>query len=321
MKDEQAEFLKGRAASARQSQGLKEEIKDYAIKEENMKEKSINAKAAGIFAAAILAPSFASDGGAFLAASGAAPSGSAPAYIAQDDPAKERKVFEAPASIPQEIIAAINADKATFLQELDSLLSADSEGLLLLVDKAHYLPDGYAPDDLISLTQATAQGRSYTISRDGLSLRRPAEKALEEMAAAARADGVTLLASSTYRSYEYRETVYRRNVEQMGQAAADRESARPGASQHQLGTVVDFGSITDDFAETRAGRWLDANAHRFGWSLSFPQGHEAVTGYRWECWHYRYLGKEALNLQRKWFGNVQQYMLEFIDAWRAFQGI
>ena len=286
-----------------------------------MKEKSIKARAAVLLAAAILAPSFASEGGAARAASGGAPSESSAAYIAQAHALKEKKVFEAPASIPREIVAAINADKAAFLQELDSLLSADEDGLLLLVDKAHFLPESYAPDDLVSLSAATAEGRSYTISRDGLSLRRPAERALEEMAQAARAEGITLLASSTYRSYEYQVGVYRRNVEEMGQAAADRESARPGASQHQTGTVVDFGSITDEFAQTKAGRWLDANAHRFGWSLSFPQGYEAVTGYRWECWHYRYLGKEALAFQRKWFANVQQYMLEFINAWRNFLGI
>ena len=286
-----------------------------------MKEKSIKARAAILLAAAALLPAFAKDGGEARAAGGGMSFGREGAYIAQDSSLKGKKVFEAPASIPLEIIDAINADKAAFLQELSSLLSGDSENLLLLVDKAHFLPEGYAPPDLISLTAATAQGRSYTISRDGLSLRAPAERALEEMARAARADGITLLASSTYRSYEYQVGVYRRNVEQMGQAVADRESARPGASQHQLGTVVDFGSITDEFAQTKAGRWLDENAHRFGWSLSFPQGYEDVTGYRWECWHYRYLGREALAFQRKWFCNVQQYMLEFVNAWREFLGI
>ena len=286
-----------------------------------MRRKSIKARAAILLAAAALLPALAKDGGEARAAGGGMSFGREGAYIAQDSSLKGKKVFEAPASIPLEIIDAINADKAAFLQELSSLLSGDSENLLLLVDKAHFLPEGYAPPDLISLTAATAQGRSYTISRDGLSLRAPAERALEEMAQAARADGVTLLASSTYRSYEYQVGVYRRNVEQMGQAAADRESARPGASQHQLGTVVDFGLITDEFAQTKAGRWLNENAHRFGWSLSFPQGYEDVTGYRWECWHYRYLGREALAFQRKWFCNVQQYMLEFVNAWREFLGI
>ena len=82
---------------------------------------------------------------------------------------------------------------------------------------------------------------------------------------------------------------------------------------------MDFGSITDEFAQTKQGRWLSANAGTYGWSLSFPDGYEDVTGYRWECWHYRYIGVEAVEFQRKWFSDVQQFMLEFIHAWRTVQ--
>lgn len=231
-----------------------------------------------------------------------------------------KRTFEAPASIPHEIIASISAEEATFLEDLNLLLKGDTDSLLLLVDKTHYLPDSYAPHDLVSLTVARAEGCSYMINRENLSLRQAAESALEEMAVAARQDGVTLLVSSTYRSYEYQKIVYRQSVAELGQEEADRGVARPGVSQHQLGTVVDFGSITDEFSQTKAGRWLASNAHLFGWSLSFPQGYEAVTGYRWECWHYRYLGKDALAFQRKWFDDVQQYMLEFIHAWKEFNG-
>ncbi len=218
--------------------------------------------------------------------------------------------------LPEELSAAIAANRAEFLADLEATLAADASNLLVLVDKQHSLTDSYAPSDLVDL----AGDRSYTLNRDDLSLRVEAEQSLEEMARAARAEGITLLVSSTYRSYNYQAGVYQRNVQQLGQAAADRESARPGTSQHQLGTAVDFGSITDAFAQTAAGRWLAANAHRFGWSLSFPDGYEAVTGYRWESWHYRYIGKQGAALQAKWFGNVQQYMMEFIDAWRSAQG-
>ena len=99
---------------------------------------------------------------------------------------------------------------------------------------------------------------------------------------------------------------------------AERESARPGTSQHQLGSAIDFGSITDDFDETTMGKWLYANASKYGWSLSFPKNYEDITGYRWECWHFRYIGVPACQMQRKWFGNVQQYMLEFIDLWKKY---
>ena len=137
------------------------------------------------------------------------------------------------------------------------------------------------------------------------------------LAAGARADGVTLLFSSSYRSYDYQKVVYEREVKTYGQETADRESAHPGASQHQLGTAIDFGSITDAFAATKAGRWLAAHAEDFGFSLSYPRGYEEVTGYRWESWHYRYIGRPAARLQRECFQDVQQYLLEFIHDNRA----
>ena len=95
---------------------------------------------------------------------------------------------------------------------------------------------------------------NYVFYRNDLSLRIPAEKSLRLMGEGAKQDGITLVVSSTFRSYDYQKIVYERNVKQMGQEAADRESARPGTSQHQLGTAVDFGSITDEFAETKAGK-------------------------------------------------------------------
>jgi len=137
------------------------------------------------------------------------------------------------------------------------------------------------------------------------------------MSLAAQKDGVYLVASSSYRAYEYQVEVYERNVRLSGKETADRESAQPGKSQHQLGTVIDFGSITDEYAETKAGKWLAANAGKYGWSLSFPDGYEDVTGYRGECWHYRYIGIEAVRFQQKWFSDIQQFMLEFIHAWQT----
>jgi len=183
------------------------------------------------------------------------------------------------------------------------------------VDKKHRLPESYVPPDLVPV----AGGRSYIPNREGLSLRKEIEEELERMAKAALRDGIKLVVSSTYRSWKYQEGLYDRNVRQLGKDVADRESAPPGASQHQLGTVVDFGSITDDFAKTAAGIWLAENAARFGWSLSFPDGYEAVTGYRWECWHYRYIGPEATAFQKEWFSDIQQYMLEFIHAWKQWK--
>jgi D-alanyl-D-alanine carboxypeptidase len=197
----------------------------------------------------------------------------------------------------------------SFILDLLACLNEEA-GLRALVDKGHALPDGYEPPDLVELG-----GGSYQVSRRGLQLRQMAAESLETMAAAARADGVTLVASSAYRSYAYQEEVYARNVRESGQETADRESARSGRSQHQTGLALDFGSIDDSFAVSPAGRWMAVNAGRFGWSLSFPDGYEGVTGYRWESWHYRYVGRELAAFIETYFGGIQQYALRFIYEW------
>ncbi len=246
---------------------------------------------------------------------GCAVAGEPPLIRQSDLPAPgTAKAVVVPDSVPASVVSRINAERAAFYGDLREVIASDADGLLILTDKGHPLPPGYEPADLISLSRPGV-ARSYLANRQGLSLRAPAERALERMAAAALADGVTLVVSSSYRSYDYQKTVYERNVRELGQAAADRESARPGTSQHQLGTAVDFGSITDDFAVTKAGRWIRERGGEWGWSLSFPDGYESVTGYRWESWHWRYVGVKAAAFQEKWFDGVQQYMLECVDAW------
>lgn len=234
---------------------------------------------------------------------------------AQKTQPKNQASFVAPSTIPESLITKMNNQKEPFFKELFALLEQDSYNLFLLADKKTFLDATYEPSDLVALSSQ----KTYRPSKNNMLLRKPAEQALETLAKAALKDGVTLVVSSTYRSYDYQKTVYERNVRELGQMAADRESARPGTSQHQLGTVVDFGSITDEFAETKAGKWLSLHAGEYGWSLSFPEGYESVTGYRWECWHYRYIGIEGVNFQNKWFDGIQQYMLEFIHAWKNSQ--
>ncbi len=212
-----------------------------------------------------------------------------------------------------------NGNPEEFLADLHKVLDAqknyrsDDLSLLYLRDKKHSVSSDYVPKDLMPV-----KGNDlWNVSRNDLSLRPEAYEALEELSRAALNDGIKLLVSSTYRSYQYQEGLFNRYVKQDGLELAERYSARPGTSQHQLGVAIDFGSITDDWGDTKMGKWVYAHAAEHGWSLSFPQGYEDVTGYMWECWHFRYIGKEACRFQKKWFGDIQQFMLEFIDAWNA----
>lgn len=198
--------------------------------------------------------------------------------------------------------------------EAEKYFPADDVSLYYLIDKTHTIGSDYEPTNIVKLVK----NNDYVINKTTLSLRKDAEEALRTMAVAAKKDGITLDVSSTYRSYETQERTFNYWVSVDGLEEAERESARPGTSQHQLGTAIDFGNIEDSFAETNSCKWLMQNSEKYGWSLSFPQGYEDVTGYRWECWHFRYIGKEACSFQWKWFNDIQQYMLEFIYAWKNY---
>ena len=217
------------------------------------------------------------------------------------------------AGIPDRIAGKVVAsalDGPAFVMELLAALQQDPY-TYCLVDKQHPLPADYIPDDLVSLS-----GGSYRVSRNDLKLRKIAAGALEEMAAAAAAEGIVLTAGSAYRSAAYQAQVYEREVKTYGQETADRESAQPGKSQHQLGLAVDFAPIDDAFAKTETSEWLLHNASRFGWSLSFPEGYENITGYRWESWHYRYVGRDMAAFINTYFEGIQQYAFQFIKVWQ-----
>jgi D-alanyl-D-alanine carboxypeptidase len=208
------------------------------------------------------------------------------------------------------IRARIEADKSGFLALLGTVLAerALDPDRFQRVDKtAHPLDPGYKPSDLVSL-----DGRGLRVSRSGHELRSGAYQALDAMAAAAKTEGIGLEVASAYRSYDYQARVFAREVATYGEAVARSESAEPGRSQHQLGSSVDFGPIDDVFAKTPAFAWLERRAADFGFSRSYPEGYEVVTGYRPESWHWRWLGLAAAKLQKSFFGDLQQYLIVFL---------
>lgn len=222
--------------------------------------------------------------------------------------------------LSDECKAAIpNGNPQEFLQDLQAVLQSEndfsSEDLspFYLIDKKHTVSSDYVPKNLIPLKK----NELFDIDKNNLSLRPEAYEALKKLAEAALKDGVKLTVSSTYRSYEYQKNLFDYWVSVDGLEEAERESARPGTSQHQLGLALDFAPVDDAFDKTPAGKWVYENASKYGWSLSFPQGYEHVTGYRWECWHFRYIGKTAVEFQKKWFSNIQQFMIEFLDLWKS----
>ncbi len=161
--------------------------------------------------------------------------------------------------------------------------------LLAPVDKAHRLTADCAPTDLVTLpADISAEGTQR--------LRAPVAAALEEMFTAAATAGIQLQVNSGYRSYQEQVDTYNYWVRTDGQAYADRTSARPGHSEHQMGTAADIGSngsYLEDFIGTPGAQWLADNSWTFGFIVSYPDGKESVTGYAAEPWHLRYVGKDV----------------------------
>lgn len=144
-------------------------------------------------------------------------------------------------------------------------------------------------------------------------LSEPAARAVEQMVAAAAAEGVSMHIISGFRDYGLQQGLYNKYVARDGQAAADTYSARPGHSEHQTGLAIDFDDhgncyLNACFAETAAGKWLSANAAKFGFINRYPAGTESITGFQFEPWHYRYVGPElAAEMQRTGVNTLEQF--------------
>lgn len=158
----------------------------------------------------------------------------------------------------------------------------DASSLWVVVNKLRPLdPVNYAPP----LAALNLPGRAGQ-------LRPEAAAALQKLFADYHAQtGAQLSVVSPYRSYSNQVSTYNGWVARLGKAQADRQSARPGFSEHQTGLAVDIDTaVSQAFGTTQAGKWLAANSWQYGFILRYPDGFEPVTGYEYEPWHFRYVG-------------------------------
>lgn len=168
------------------------------------------------------------------------------------------------------------------------------ESNMILVNKEYGLPKDYVPSDLTPVNVTFAQG----VAESKKQMRADAAKALEEMFSAALEDGIELLGISGYRSYYTQRDIYERRLKEAGEEHVSRYNAKPGYSEHQTGLAMDVGcpgyvDLTERFAGTPAYRWLQKNAHLYGFIIRYTEYGEEETGYAFEPWHVRYVGEEA----------------------------
>ncbi len=164
----------------------------------------------------------------------------------------------------------------------------NQDDLLVLVNKYHKLSNNYAPSDL-----ETINSKYQWLGRSN-QLRHDAKIAFEEMCEAATKDNIYIYAGSGYRSYATQKALYNRYVNQDGFAAAETYSARASYSEHQTGLAMDIANKSGFISKgDKEYEWLVNNSYKYGFILRYPEGKEKITGYMYEEWHYRYLGKDV----------------------------
>ena len=209
--------------------------------------------------------------------------------LKKDDPKNKKLEVESAQSNVTEV-----DPKNEQTQEVElNITSADSQ--YVLVNKKFGLePVDYRPEDLvIPKVNLTASD-----SNDEKSVRELITPNLEEMLTAAKKVNLDLTMNSGFRSSKLQAFYFNNYVKQSGLEAAKRYSAEPGHSEHQTGLSFDL-SYTDRkcyldacFGDTEAGIWLAENAHGYGFILRYPKDKEEITGYQYEPWHFRFVGKD-----------------------------
>lgn len=139
---------------------------------------------------------------------------------------------------------------------------------VLIANKTYALPKSYAPGGLTGETS----------------------KAFNTMKSAAAQEGISIWVASGFRSYDLQNRLWTNRKNKNGIAFADAGTARPGHSEHQTGLAMDINMVDDAFENTAAGQWLFKNAYKYGFILRYPRGKTGETGYKYESWHYRYVG-------------------------------
>ena len=186
--------------------------------------------------------------------------------------------------------------KGFIIEEVDGVTYVDGH---IIANKTYPLPSSYIPKN--THTEAGDQKYCQTcIIND-------AWDAYTEMRADATALGLNIWIQSGYRSYNAQKGLYDKYVDRDGKVAADTYSARPGHSEHQTGYAFDLNSITDAFANTDEGKWINENCYKYGFIIRYPKGKEDITGYKYESWHLRYVGN---NLASKLYNDGDWITME-----------
>ena len=182
------------------------------------------------------------------------------------------------------ILILIILENSDFYKDIKTIYSPTTFDFI--VNKNIKLNDEYIPNDLEMINKIYSCNEKY--------LRHEARIAFETLAKDAKKEGLNIIAVSAYRSFDYQAKLYSNYVSEKGFYYADMASARAGHSEHQTGLAVDVASNNldyDNFEKTEEFIWMKKNAYKYGFILRYPLAKFHITGFKYEPWHYRYVGK------------------------------
>lgn len=180
---------------------------------------------------------------------------------------------------------------------------------LMLINKYYYLEETYEPENINTISSRYAYSDNKT-SQEALEF-------YKKMFSSAEKEGIELIISSAYRSYQEQEETYNNYKKTKGEESADKFAARPGFSEHQTGYAFDIltvGARTTTFENTEEFKWLQENAYKYGFILRYPKDKENITGYEYESWHYRYVGEQAAKIIHKENITFDEYYAYYIEG-------
>lgn len=191
------------------------------------------------------------------------------------------------------------------------------EKLDLIVNKDNALCDNYKPIDLIDIDNNENNFHDYLDPNHMPFVRKVLLPDLLRMESKALKDGHYLYVCSAYRSYEYQKLIWDNSVETIGLEKTKNSVAYPGTSEHQTGLAIDFGIL---FSKNKLRslkesdiHWLENNSYKYGFILRYPDRKENITGYKYEPWHYRYVGVKLAEYLKKENLVLEEYHLEKLN--------
>lgn len=232
-------------------------------------------------------------------------------YVAKDSSGNETKeeftlnVQKKKVEEPKKTVVSSQDNNSTNLEKKNEDEKIPSKEITFTTSKGF---KGTTKNGVTYIDGILIVNKSYSLpSSYGNGLTKETKDSFNKMKAAALVDGLDIYLSSGFRSYGSQNRIYNNYVKRDGVNKADTYSARPGHSEHQSGLAFDVNQINDTFNNTKEAKWLSDNCYKYGFILRYPKGKTKETGYKYESWHFRYVGKD---LATKLYNNGDWITLE-----------